>query len=219
MSWQLKSALRHLAAGEFIDNVRFQDEFEVLNTPEGLQKAKDWLDAIGYQLVQIEKGGAFFSAYGQLDLQTKAAVREDMRNLRQKLHPAVQFLETIRQGQARGATLRPGDLVTLDELMSAARSNAAFDQRLQDMKDVWGARATDSSQDRLERILSLLVRDGYLKEENPNHKVFMVTGKIAWLYELLTLMNENLPQMNDEGVVDQIDQQLPLPAADGNADA
>lgn len=219
MSWQLRSALRHLAAGEFIDDVRFKDEFEALSTPEGHQRAKDWLEAIGYQLVQLEEGGAFFSAHSQLDLETKAAVREDMRNLRQKLHPAVQFLETIRQGQGRGASLRPGDLVTLDELMSAARSNAAFDQRLQDMKDVWGARATDSSQDRLERILMLLVRDGYLKEENPNHKVFVVTGKITWLYQLLTLMDENLPQMNDEGMVDQMDQQLPLQDSDEAAGA
>jgi hypothetical protein len=214
--WQLSSALRLLAAGEFIDDVRFRDEFDVLAAPAGRQKADEWLGAIGLRLVEVEPGGAMFAAHAQLDLQTKAAVREEMRNLRQKVHPAVQFLETIRQGQGRAASLRPGDSVMLDELMSAVRSNAAFDQRLQDMKDLWGARTSENSQDRLERIVGLLVRDGYLKEENPTHKVYLVTGKVTWLYQLLALMNENLPQMQDEALVDQMEQQLPL-AADGGA--
>lgn len=73
-----------------------------------------------------------------------------------------------------------------------------------------GARLNESAQDRLVRVLKALTDDGYLVELNSTHKIYRITGKIEWFYQLLAFMNDNLPQLSDDGVVDTIEAQLPL---------
>lgn len=213
--WALKQALTLLAEGHFVDPIAHPDAFDALDTPEGRQRAGDWLEAIGYRLAQIEGGGSFFAAYQTVDVEGRKHARETMRNLRQKLQPVVQYLETVRIGQGRASTLLPGDDIALDELMAAVRSNVAFEQRLQELRDMHGARSNESAQDRLVRVLKALMDDGYLVEMSSAHKVYRITGKIEWFYQLLAFMNDNLPQLSDDGVVDSIEAQLPLEPAAG----
>lgn len=56
----LKSALKLLAKGEFICPVRFDAEYEALESPEGHRKAQEWLQTIGYRLARLPDEGAFF---------------------------------------------------------------------------------------------------------------------------------------------------------------
>jgi hypothetical protein len=211
---RLVSALKHLAAGEFVCPVRFPDEFEALTSGEGRQKADEWLGAIGYRLAQLGDEGAFFMAYAILDGDAKAKVREELKTLRDRLTPAVMFLETLRQAQSRAAQLQPGDEVVHSEVLERVRSNALLDRRIAEMKDLYGSRANESTSDRLTKILVLLEQDGYLTLTNPSFKVYRITGKIAYLYQLLAFMAENLPGMADVGVSDQMEErQVPLSEA------
>jgi hypothetical protein len=207
---RLESALRRLAEGEFVCQVRYPAEYGALVTEAGRAHAEQWLEAIGYRLCQLEADGAFFMGYSSIEPEGKARLRDEMRNLRHRLDPAVRFLETLRQAQGRTAQLMPGDIVVHDEIMSAVRTNAALDQRLSEMRDVHASRLTESAADRLDRILVQLEKDGYLQLANPNFRTYTVTGKIVYLYQLLAFMNEHVPQMNDEGAGDQIEQQLAL---------
>ena len=66
---RIESALKQLAAGEFVCDVRFPEEFDVLSSPEGRHKANEWLGTIGYRLAQelaqaystIASADAFFT--------------------------------------------------------------------------------------------------------------------------------------------------------------
>ncbi|MEJ8837759.1 hypothetical protein [Ramlibacter sp. AN1133] len=191
------AALKLLTAGEFVCPVRFPDEFEALDAPEGRERAERWLGEIGYRLCQLEDGGAFFMAFNSLDHDQKAQVREQFRNLRDLLQPAVRFLETVRQAQGRGEQLQPGQEVVQSALMEAVRGSTSLDRRLQQMRDVHGSRTTESSADRLARILELLEKEGFLHLANPSHMVYLVTGKVRWLYQTLALMAEYTPSMSD----------------------
>ena len=97
---RIESALKQLAAGEFVCDVRFPEEFDVLSSPEGRHKANEWLGTIGYRLAQLGEDGAFFMAYDYLDAEAKNKVRDELRNLRDRLQPSVAFLETLRQAQS-----------------------------------------------------------------------------------------------------------------------
>jgi hypothetical protein len=211
MLW-LESTLKRLAEGEFVCNIRFPDEYEVLSSPEGREKAEAWLGALGYRLCQLEEDGAYFMAYGHLDQEAKTKVRDEIRNLRDRLQPAVRYLETVRQLESRGAQLQPGSEVALSSLMETVRGSAPLERRLEQMKDVFGSRTGEAAVDRLERILSLLEADGYLHLANPSHKVYVVTGKVTYLYQLLAFMAEHTPQMS-EGVDDKMEEQMDLSAA------
>lgn len=211
---RLESALKLLAAGQFVCPVRFPDEFETLSSSEGSNKAEEWLGTIGYRLAQLGEEGAFFMAYSILDGEGKGKVREELKSLRDRLTPAVMFLETLRQAQSRAAQLQPGDEVVHSEVLERVRSNALLDRRIAEMREVHGARANESTADRLTKILDLLEQDGYLTLTNPSFKVYRITGKISYLYQVLAFMAENLPEMADTGVSDQMeDRQAPLSEA------
>lgn len=197
MSFKLTSALKLLTAGEFVCPIRFPDEFEVLDTPEGRERAEAWLGEVGYRLCQLEDGGAFFMAFNSLDHEQKTQVRDQFRSLRDTLQPAVRFLETVRQAQGRGEQLQPGQEVVQSALMEAVRGSTSLDRRLQQMKDVYNSRVGEASTDRLARILELLEKDGYLHLANPSHMVYIVTGKIRFLYQMLAVMAEYTPAMSD----------------------
>lgn len=203
---RIESALKQLAAGEFVCSVRFPDEFDALRSPEGHQKAKEWLEAIGYRLAQLGEDGAFFMAYDYLDVEGKGRVREELRGLRDRLQPVVSFLETLRQAQSRGVQLQPGDEIVHSEVMEAVRLSALVGRRLSEMKDVHGSRANESASDRLGRILDLLEQEGYLTLTNVNFKTYRITGKITYLYQLLAFMAEHLPEMAESSVVDQMEE-------------
>ena len=215
---RLEFALRQLAEGQFVDAVRFTEAHEALSTPEGREAASKWLEAIGYRLCQLEQGGAFFMAYGHLDQDARTKVKEEMRQLRGRLQPSVSFMETLRQAQGSAAQLQPSDLLPLGQLMEAVRADASLEQRLQDLRDIPGAKASESAPDRLSHILAWLEREGYLVEQNASHKVYQVTGKITYLYQLLQFMAENVPQLAEEGVSDQLEQ-LTIDIAGGPAGA
>lgn len=212
---RLESALRRLAEGAFICPIRFAPEFEILSAPEGRERAERWLEAVGYRLRQLPgpagaDGGAFYMTHGQLGPEGRTQVREDMRNLRHKIGPVVHFLETVRLTQRRGAALQTGDLLPLDEMMAAVRTDQALAQRLAELKDIWNARGTDTVDERLRRILDELEKAGYLRLENPTHKVYCITGKVEWLYHMLQYIAEHVPQVREDDAQDSLEQQIPL---------
>lgn len=202
------TALKRLTEGEFVCKIRYPDEYEALDTPEGRERANAWLGEVGYRLCQLEEGGAFFMGYATLDQDAKVAVRQNMLALRDMLWPTVRYLETVRRALGSGERLEPGQDIALSTLAEAVKDSPALDRRLQQMKDVYNSRTGEASIDRLSRILELLEKDGYLHLANPSHSVYLVTGKIKYLYQLLAIMEEHTPQMAESaepGADDQMD--------------
>lgn len=213
------SALKLLAAGEFVCAVRYPEEFGWLDTAEGRSQAGAWVQDIGYRLARVGDEGAFFLAHHLITQEDKARVRDQMRTLRDRIWPAVAFLETVRQAMHRGAQMQPGDTIFHSELMENVRTSAMLEQRLADMRDVHGARANETAVDRLGRILAHLVQDGYLIEVNRDHGAYQITGKITYLYDLLAFMAENMPAMKDAEQQSTEPTQQMLDAQAGSASA
>lgn len=216
---RLEAALKRLAEGAFVCEVAYPDEYAALSTPEGRQQADNWLAAIGYRLARLSDEGAFFMAHAiVVTPEVRTKIRQQALAIRDELQPAVGFLETLRQAQGRNALLQPGDSFFEDQLVEAVRSNALLERRLTDMRELHGARTGEAAVDRIRRILALLVADGYLVETNPSHRAFQLTGKVAYLYQLLAVMAENTPHLQDNSVSDQMEAQgdlLRKPAIDG----
>jgi hypothetical protein len=211
-----EQALQLLVQGEFVCPHRYRDCFEALDTEEGRREATRWVEIIGYRLCQFEDGGAFFMAYDELNSETRGKLREEMANLRDRLQPAVRYLETLRQAHAGAATLQPGDEVSQSAVVEAVRTNTVLARRLEEMTEVRGARTDEKSVDKIERILRLLRDAGYLHLGNPDLMVYTVTGKITYLYQLLAFMAEHVPFMKEQDVQDALDEGQQLSLRDGS---
>lgn len=216
---RLESALKGLARGDFICSVRFPEEYEALSDPEGHKAAEEWLERIGYRLVRLKDDGAYFMAHGVPTSEMRAQFREELKTIRFKLEPMVGFLETLRQAQGRSPQIHAGDMLWESEISEAVRFSPQLERRLTDMRELSGARLTDSSIDRVRKILAQMVQEGYLVETNPTNKGYQITGKVDYLYQLIAFVAENAPHLSDDGVVDQLDPQARLDGEETSAEA
>lgn len=211
---RLESALKRLAEGCFVCEVRYPEEFATLQETDSRNRAEEWLSAIGYRLARLNEDGAFFMAHAVVTSELRTRVREELKSVRNRLEPLVGFMETLRQAQGRHPQIHAGDMLWESEISEAVRGSALLERRLLDMREIGGARVTDSAIDRVRRMLTHLQSDGYIVETNPVNKGYQVTGKINYLYQLIGLIAENTAHLSDDAVVDQIEMQSRLDTQD-----
>lgn len=210
----LETALKRLAEGRFVCEMRYPEEFAVLQESEGRRRADEWLAAIGYRLARLSEDGAFFMAHAVVTPALRLRLRDELRAVRSKLEPVVGFMETLRQSQGRSPHIHAGDMLWESEISEAVRASPLLERRLLDMREIGGARVSDSAIDRVRRMLAHLQNEGYIVETNPTSKGYQVTGKIDYLYQLIGFIADNTAQLSDDDVVDRIDTQARL---DGDA--
>lgn len=207
---RIESSLKRLADGCFICEVHYPDEFAVLSDPDSRRRVELWLEEIGYRLVRLSDEGAFFMAHAVVTTEMRTKLRDEMKTVRGRLEPMVGFMQTLRQAQGRNPQIHSGDVLWESEIGEAVRGSPLLERRLSEMRDFSGGRLTDSSLDRVRRMLTYLTAEGYLVETNPTSKGYTVTGKIEYLYQLIGFIAENTSLLSDDEVVDQIDQQMRL---------
>lgn len=207
---RLEASLKRLAEGHFICPTRFPDEYAALDSQQGREEASQWLGSIGYRLARLGEEGSYFMAHAFIGSEQRAKVREELRTVRDRLDPAVRLLETLRQAQGRMASLQPGDSFRESEITEAILASTMLERRLTELSSINGARAGESSVDRVKRLLSQLANEGYVVESNPQHHVFTVTGKIAYLYELMNFIAENTHHLGEESEEGDGAEQPPL---------
>ena len=212
----LETALKRLAEGRFVCEMRYPEEFAALQEADGRQRADAWLAAIGYRLARLSDEGAFFMAHASVTPALRLRLRDELRAVRGKLEPVVGFMETLRQSQGRSPHIHAGDMLWESEISEAVRASPLLERRLLDMREIGGARVSDSAIDRVRRMLAHLQNEGYIVETNQTSKGYQVTGKIDYLYQLIGFIADNTAQLSDEDVVDRIDTQGRL---DGEAHA
>ena len=210
----LETALKRLAEGRFVCELRYPEEVAVLQESEGRRRADAWLAAIGYRLARLSEDGAFFMAHAGVTPALRLRLRDELRAVRGKLEPVVGFMETLRQSQGRSPHIHAGDMLWESEISEAVRASPLLERRLLDMREIGGARVSDSAIDRVRRMLAHLQNEGYIVETNPTSKGYQVTGKIDYLYQLIGFIADNTAQLSDDDVVDRIDTQARL---DGDA--
>ena len=210
---RLDLALKRLAEGCFVCAVHYPDEYAALQEADGRARAEAWLSAIGYRLARLDAEGAFFMAHAVVTAELRNRLRDELRTVRGTLEPVVGFMETLRQAQGRHPQIHAGDMLWESEISEAVRGSALLERRLLEMREIGGARVTDSAIDRVRRMLAQLQNDGYLVETNPTNKGYCVTGKIDYLYQLIGFIAENTTHLSDDAVTDQLGAQSRLDGA------
>jgi hypothetical protein len=196
----LEAALKRLAEGCFVCAVHYPEEYAALQEADGRARAEAWLSAIGYRLARLDAEGAFFMAHAVVTADLRSRLRDELRTVRSRLEPVVGFMETLRQAQGRHPQIHAGDMLWESEISEAVRGSALLERRLLEMREIGGARVSDSAIDRVRRMLAQLQNDGYLVETNPTNKGYRVTGKIDYLYQLIGFIAENTAHLADESL-------------------
>jgi len=184
--------LKLLLEGAYICQYRYRDEFAMLEDEEEQVEVDAWLEKLDKRLARLGESGAFFMApsfVGQRDI---AQIKGELLKFRDEYGPAVLQLDFIRQTDAGGIMLSPGEYIPLFQLEAAVSHSTMLEAQLKALQGVVsGASQRQTNHENLRRLMEHLAKDGYVTLANKDSGVYQVTGKIEQLYSVLQFLDEN----------------------------
>ncbi|MDP3799795.1 MAG: hypothetical protein Q8R06_22075 [Polaromonas sp.] len=185
--------LTDLLAGQFICEIAFEQEYELLSDPEVRAEVELWLASIDRRLAQLGEDGAYFVAPMQIMAPHAAKVREDLKRFRDVYGPSVRMLNLIREAKD-GFSCSPGDYVQLADIEGSINESSTLESHLRSMHSaIAGVSIKHSNREFLKRMLENLTDSGYLVLSNPQNETYRVTGKIDHLHAALEFISEHEP--------------------------
>jgi hypothetical protein len=190
----MESTMTLLIGGEFICPVAYPSEFALLKEEQGAQKAQACLAMFGKRLAHLGEAGeesAFFMAEQRISgsAQTQS-IRESLARLRDVFGGYIRMIELIRHGK-EGFSLEMGERIEVAELELSINRSTTLDSQLRNLQsNIRDTSARLSNRELLKKMLEHLAHGGYLKLENADRGVYIVTGKINHLVAILEVMAE-----------------------------
>ncbi len=202
-----ESIIKQLIQGEFICEISDESAFNFLQDAGQANVVDEFLSRLGYRLAKTQNELAFYAAYRQIDNSARSDIRKTFQQFRIELYPVVEWLDMMMACLNQDNSLAPGDTLSFSGLLQAIEQNQALADRLLSFakfKDFAGS--DDSVKARLEKLLSMLNKWGYLKLANRDMLIYQVTGKLDYFYQALQFIQEH-EQISIEQAEDDVIQE------------
>ena len=198
--------IHSLLAGQFICEFRFPGLYEFLQDSEQRARVSQWVEAIGYRLSRLGDQGAFFLSYGTVEADRRAGIRKQFKDIKSEHWPRMQFLMTAQHALENDLMLTAGSLIDLPNLVDRISNNPKL---MDDFRTVLpyliGARVSTSLHDNLKRTLDGMCGDGYLAVRNAEREIYMVTGKIDYLHQVIAFLLDHEPLVVQAEATNQLE--------------
>ena len=196
--------IHSLLAGQFICEFRHPALYEFLQDEDERTRVTQWVEAIGYRLSRLGEQGAYFLSYGNVDADRRAGIRKQFKDIKSEQWPRMQFLMTAQHALENDLLLTPGSLIELPNLVDRiSNSPKLTDDFRAVLPYLIGARVSTSLHDNLKRTLDGMCSDGYLAVRNVEREIYMVTGKIDYLHQVIEFLLDHEPSVIQAGLTSQ----------------
>jgi hypothetical protein len=191
-----KLTIHALLAGQFVCPYRYPASYEYLDDSSQRADVSNLVESLGYRLSRLGDEGAFFLARTEIDADGRVAIRKQFKEIKQEHWPRMQFLMTAQHALDNELLLSPGSLIDLPGLTDKISSSPKL---MDDYRTVLpylnGARVSPGLHDNLKRTLDGMCSDGYLIVKNTEREIYMMTGKIDYLHQLIAYLLDHEPMI------------------------
>ena len=197
--------LKRLLQGEFICEVSDEAGYRYLLDPGQAREVDAFLSRLNYRLSCTQNQLGFYAAYRTIDSSARNDIHKIFSQFRRELNPIVEWLDMMMSCLNQDTALSPGDTLNFSRLLHVIEQNQALADRLQTFakfKDF--SSADDSVKGRLEKLLTILQKWGYLTLANRDTLIYQVTGKLDYFYQALQFIQEHEQIPIEQGEVDTI---------------
>lgn len=180
-----------LLKGEFICRTTNEDGWRALKTSSTRERVEAYLNQINRTLASAAEGDVFFCGYLQLGDSERKVISAQFRDICQSLIPLVEWLVLVQEASGQDAPLSEGAPVRLIELQSRIEDTPAFRELLAKLSQYRLFGSTSSSSDaQIKLVFKRLVELGYLVRPNAEKQIYIATGKLDYLYEVIRFIDE-----------------------------
>ena len=186
--------IERLLRGDFICRTTDEDGWRFLKNPANREQLDDYLSTLN-RLVATVGGAAdaevFFCGYRQLGDDERKVISQQFRDVCNALTPLVEWLVLVQEAGAQDAPLSEGGVLRLNELQSIIEDTPAFREQLARISHFRLFSSTSSNVDaQIKLVFKRLCELGYLTRPNPEKQIYLATGKLDYLYEVIRFIDE-----------------------------
>ncbi|MCH1929473.1 hypothetical protein L9G16_04710 [Shewanella sp. A25] len=180
-----------LLKGEFICRTTNEDGWRALKNNSTRERVEAYLNQINRTVASAAEGDVFFCGYLQLGDSERKVISSQFKDICQALIPMVEWLVLVQEASGQDAPLSEGAPVRLTELQSRIEDTPAFREQLAKLSQYRLFGSTSSNSDaQIKLVFKRLVELGYLVRPNAEKQIYIATGKLDYLYEVIRFIDE-----------------------------
>ncbi|NDL70312.1 condensin complex protein MksE [Vreelandella alkaliphila] len=188
--------LERLLAGEFVCAVSDDNAFRHLANEETRDAIDDYLRPLNRRLASNDEGSVYFLAWRQLNEGAREQLSRQLSDTVNSLLPLLEWLQLVQEALGRDTLAVPGDVLKPAEFSAKCEDNQSLRERLERLAtDSFFGSQSDQLDAQVKQLFKRLKEHGYLLQPHTERQVFVVTGKIDYLIEVVRFIRdeENLP--------------------------
>lgn len=180
-----------LLKGEFICRTTNEGGWRALKNSSTRERVEAYLNQINRTVASAAEGDVFFCGYLQLGDSERRVISSQFKDICQALIPLVEWLVLVQEASGQDAPLSEGAPVRLTELQSRIEDTPAFREQLAKLSQyrLFGSTSTNSDA-QIKLVFKRLVELGYLVRPNAEKQIYIATGKLDYLYEVIRFIDE-----------------------------
>ena len=180
-----------LLKGEFICRTTNEEGWRALKNSSTRERVEAYLNQINRTVASAAEGDVFFCGYLQLGDSERKVISSQFKDICQALIPLVEWLVLVQEASGQDAPLSEGAPVRLSELQSRIEDTPAFREQLAKLSQyrLFGSTSTNSDA-QIKLVFKRLVELGYLVRPNAEKQIYIATGKLDYLYEVIRFIDE-----------------------------
>ncbi|MCW8107799.1 hypothetical protein OPS25_04710 [Alteromonas ponticola] len=197
--------LELLLSGSFICQITDEDAWRYLKSTPNSDKIESQLNVLNRTLATAADGDVFFAAYQTLADAERKVLGNQFQEISSNLLPLVEWLLLVQQAAGNDVPVTQGSAIRLNELQSTIEDTPAYAEQLEKISRYRLFGSTSTSLDgQIKQVFKRLTDLGYLIKPNQEKQIFLATGKIEYLYEVIRFIDEtealSLSEQADQAV-------------------
>ncbi|BDM63289.1 hypothetical protein NFHSH190041_07410 [Shewanella sp. NFH-SH190041] len=183
--------IERLLKGQFICKTTDEDGWRALQTPATRERVEEYLSHINRTVASAAEGEVFFCGYRLLGDAERKVISSQFKDICSALTPMVEWLVLVQEASGQDAPLTEGAAIRLTDLQSRIEDTPAFREQLAKLSQYRLFGSTSSNADaQIKLVFKRLVELGYLVRPNAEKQIYLATGKLDYLYEVIRFIDE-----------------------------
>ena len=183
--------LRALLQGAFICQVTDEEAWRYLKSRDNAAQLEPHLALLNRTLSTTAEGDVFFASFLTIGENERKVLTQQFQDTASNLVPLVEWLLLVQQANESDMPITMGSAIRLNELQTTIEDTPAYAEQLEKISRYRMFGSTSVNLDgQLKQVFKRLTEMGYLIKPNPDKQIYLGTGKIEHLYEMLRFIDE-----------------------------
>ncbi|WP_136255782.1 condensin complex protein MksE [Onishia niordana] len=188
--------IERLLAGDFVCAVSDESAFRRLQDEQTREQLDTYLRPLNRRLAANPEGSVYFLAWRNLNDEAREQLSQQLGDTLHSLLPLLEWLRLVQEALGRDALVAPGDVLKPAEFSAKCEDNQSLRERLERLAtDSFFGSQSEQLDAQLKQVFKRLKEHGYLLQPHADRQVYLVTGKVDYLIDLVRFIRdeENLP--------------------------